>query len=180
MSDFKKLLSEAQLPKRVVEICLRGDLHAELQLLDQELIDFQRTKVGSKRLSGATTERDLSTKIGELQDQMRESSIPFELSAFNGRRWRELKAKHPVNEKPSPMDSVLGADAKGLLNEAVREAIQSPVLDDEDWEALTEKITDGEWQRLCETVYSLNEEGVTVPFSQRASLVMRQQGDASK
>lgn len=179
--DIKKLLAEAKLPRRIVSVCTRGDLTAEAQRIEDQLRETDSApERGSGRLSGPSESVRLASELGRVREQMRESSIEFELTAFPSTRWRALKAEHPVKANGSQADAVVGADTQGLFTAAVRPSIVGPVLDDEDWERLMEALPDGEWQKLIDAVYMLNEEGTQLPFSSRAFGILQAQSDDSE
>jgi hypothetical protein len=177
--DVKKLLAEAQLPKRIVWVCTRGDLTAEAQRLEAQL---QEVEAGSsnRRIVGPNASVEVAHQLADLREQMKAASIEFELTAFSSHLWRAMKADHPVTDKPTQADIVVGADTKSLFNDAVPQAVTAPPLDDDDWKQLVDVLPDGEWQALCNAVYVLNEEGTQLPFSSRAYAVLRAQSDDSE
>lgn len=179
--DVKKLLAEAQLPKRVVLVCTRGDLTAEAQRLDEQLQEAEASAKG--RLVGNPRSLELARELETLREQMRNASIEFELTAFSPIKWRALKAEHPIGKDPSQADVVLGADAKSLFNAAVPLATTSPQLDAHDWNRLIfdehAVLPQGEWNKLVDAVWALNEEGTSLPFSSRAYAILRAQSDDS-
>lgn len=176
--DIKKLLSDAQLPKRAVMVCTRGDLTAEAQRIEEQLVEAETSARG--RLVGNSRAVKLAQSLDALREQMKESSIEFELTGFSATKWRALKAEHPVGREPSQQDVVLGADIASLFNAAIPLSITSPKLDVEDWERLTEILPQGEWNKLVDAVYSLNEEGTSLPFSSRAYAILRAQSAGSE
>lgn len=180
MSNIKDILAEARLPERAVSICLRGDLSAEFQRLEDRLSEANNERLKDKRLAKSTKPVEIAQEMEAVREKMRAATIEFTLRAFASDVWRSMKRKHPLPEKPEAIDRVLGADAKGLLNEAIQKAIVEPELDDEDWDRLRDTIADGEWQKLVDATYVLNEEGTNLPFSQAGSLALRVSGADSK
>lgn len=177
--SLKELLADAKLPRRIVSVCLRGDLTAEVQRIEDELQETQ-TSSAPARLSDGGRDEVLAQQLEDLRTQMLDESIELELEARSALAWRSLKSKHPVGANPSPTDNVLGADSTPFFNEAVRASIISPKVDDEDWEHLTAVLSEGEWSKLVEAVYALNEVPVDIPFSQRAYAILRARSDASE
>lgn len=165
--SFKELLAEAKLPRRIVSICMRGDLTAEVQRLE-DVLESAETTAGPARLSDGSRDEETAQALEALREQMSVESVEFELEAHPALAWRSLKQKWPVTGTPAPIDNVIGADATPFFNEAVRASIISPKVDDDDWEHLTTVLSDGEWSKLVEAVYALNEQPVSIPFSQRA------------
>lgn len=169
---FKELLKTATLPERVVSIVMDRQLVAQFQRLEDELAAAQQKSVGDKRLASEVT--SAAQAIEDLREKMRASTAEFTLRGMSAGKWRELKAKHPADdEDPSNEDRLLGADVKGLFNEAVPASVVSPQIDADDWVKFLDVLTEGEWERLVNAVYALNEEGTGVPFSRSASIALR-------
>lgn len=165
--SFKELLADARLPRRIVSVCMRGDLTAEVQRLEDSLQESQQSS-GPARLSDGGRDEVVAQELEDLRQQMLAESVQIELEALSANAWRALKAKHPLPSNPTPTDSVVGADTTPFFNEAVRVSIVDPKVDADDWEKLTTVLSEGEWSKLVEAVYALNEEPVSVPFSQLA------------
>lgn len=171
--SIDQLLDEAQLPRRAVSVCLRGDLIAEFQRLQDQLDQHNEQKAKDKRLAGSKAGAGIAEKMEKLRDQMRASSIELTVEAFPGTEWRALKGDHPMPDEPSPHDMVVRANAQTLFNDAVPKAIVEPELTDEQWAKLDKKMPDGEFQRLVDAVYDLNESAVVVPKSLSAFTTLR-------
>lgn len=178
--DIDKLLADAQLPKRIVSVCTRGDLTAEAQRLEDQLREADAKPTTGRLVPGKTSQVTLATELDALREQMREASIEFELTAFPTARWRALKSEHPVGDSPSQADAVIGADTTSLFNASVPLSITSPELTDAQWDRLLEVMPTGEWNKLVDAVYALNEEGTQLPFSSRAYAILRAQSDESE
>lgn len=175
--DIKKLLAEAQLPKRIVSVCTRGDLTAAAQRIERQIDAIDAAP--SRRLAGDNGSVTLAQELEAVREQMAETSIEFEMVAFSSARWRELKSEHPIGTNPTQADAVIGADATALFNATVPLSVISPRLDADDWARLLEILPGGEWNKLVDAVYALNEEGTSLPFSSRAFAILRAQSDDS-
>lgn len=176
-ATFKDLLKTATLPERVVSIVMDRQLVAEFQRLEDELASAQEKRARDTRMASEVTAA--ANAIEELREKMRASTVAFTLRGMPGKKWRDLKAKHPLadNEDVSNQDRLLDADSVGLFNEAVPASIVSPQIDADDWEKFLTVLTEGEWDRLVNAVYALNEEGTGVPFSRNASIALRANAD---
>lgn len=164
--SLKDLLKQATLPERIVSIVMDRGLVAEFQALEDDLQRANEAKLSDRRKGGEAAA--ISRKIEDVREKMRASTVTFKLRGMRGSDWRAMKAKHPAKKDGSQVDQILGADTEGLFNEAVRASIVEPEIDDEDWSNLLEVLTDGEWESFTNTVYSMNEEGTVIPFSQAA------------
>jgi hypothetical protein len=190
--DLKTLLKNSTLPERVVSYVTDRQLASTFQRLLDDLEEAGRKRASDKRMSAEV--KRIATEIESVRGQMQESTIEFTLRGMRSADWREIKARHPMSDDPSPLDQYLEADANGLFDQAVRlsmvdetmpagpdwkplEPEYVPVLDDEDWANLTGKCTDGDWERFTDAVFAMNEKGSAVPFSRSASAVLRPTDD---
>jgi hypothetical protein len=57
LKSFKAMMSEARLPERTVDLCLRGDLIAEFQALDAELEQARNAAGDSLAIAALTLNR---------------------------------------------------------------------------------------------------------------------------
>lgn len=174
-ADFKKLLKAATLPERTVSIVMDRALVAEFQRAEDALRNAQEKRVGDARLASEVTKA--AQVIEDLRERMKASTVEFRFRGMSAGKWRALKAEHPVGDEGTREDMVLGADTKALFNAAVPASLVSPSIDADDWAALLDVLTEGEWDRLVGAVYALNEEGTGVPFSQSASIALRKNAD---
>ncbi len=92
MRSFKAMLAEAKLPEATVEICLRGDLAADHEVLVRELKRAEDSGAESLAGSGAG---ELADRIVALEDEMREHTYEFRLRALPRAEWRALCHAHP-------------------------------------------------------------------------------------
>lgn len=171
-SDLKSLLKSASLPERVVAVVLDRQLVTEFQRAEDGLDKAHEDRARNGRLASSSV-KDAAEKVEAIREKMRESTVEFTLRGMRAADWRALKAEHPVGDDPSPEDNLLGADVNALFDAAVRKSIVSPELDDDDWSALVDVLTEGEWDRFTNAVYALNEQGTNIPFSQAASAALR-------
>ena len=174
--SLKTLLKTASLPERGVSIVMNRQLVADFQVAEDRLHEAQQKRNADARL--ASDVKTAAQAVEDLREQMKSSTITFTLRGFRRDEWRALKAKYPMGENPSNSDRLLNADANALFDTAVRASIIAPTdIEDEDWDALIDVLTDGEWQRFVDAVYALNEEGTGVPFSKASYVEARRNAD---
>lgn len=168
--DVAALIHGAKLPERVTPVCLRPDLVAEYEELDGQRVNAEKATADS--LAGNSHVRELADELAALQEQMTDSTVPFKLRALSRNKFRGLAAAHPPRKDED--GKVLDADVVGV-NEAtfpealVRACLVDPVLDDELWEALSDKLTDRQYQALVDVAWGLNRHEVDIPFWHAAS-----------
>lgn len=179
MSDktptVKALLKKATLPERIIPIVMDRALAGEFERLESQLEDAARRRKSDVRV--ASELRDIAKQMNDVREKMRASTIEFQLRGMRGSEWRALKAENPIGDEPTPVDAYMNADMKAVLNEGVRRSIVSPALDEEDWENLLGALTHGEWTKLTDAVYAMNEEETGLPFSRAASMLLQASDD---
>ena len=171
--DHKAVLAGAKPRERSVELCLRGDLMAQLQVLQRRLIKAQAEEqaTGGATLDGGET-HVLAEQIREVQAEMLANSIDVTFRALVPRRkWRALIAEHPPREDDET-DRALGLNQDTFFDAAIRACVVEPDFDDADWDALDEVLSDAEWNTLSNAAWAVNARDVNVPFSQRASRIL--------
>jgi len=180
--DFAALLAGAKLPERTVPICLRGDLVAEHEQLNEHLELLEQKAVDSLAGNGGA---ELAERIEALEAEMRASTYPFRLRALPRREYRAFKAKFPprTNEAGDVVekrDQIVDFDADAGAPTLIRSSIVDPELDDAAWATLEESLTDRQYDDLFTAAWLLNRGDVDVPFSRAASRLNRLTGADSK
>lgn len=176
MTDLSSVLDAARRPERTAEMCLRGDLQAELEELERRLADERRRD--DRSMGELGTEADLTERIDALREQMRASTVTFRLRALPARRtastnadevtWAELVAAHPPRDEPG--DLALGYNADTFFDALVRVSVVDPCPTGEQWDQLLgDGLTSRQFDELAELALTLNRRKVDVPFSSAAS-----------
>ncbi|HEY9414675.1 MAG TPA: hypothetical protein VIQ30_07955 [Pseudonocardia sp.] len=177
MTDFKALLAGAKLPEKTVPICLRGDLTAEFENLDQQLEEALRTPATSLEGDGSAA---IAEQIEALRAEMQAHTYRFRLRAMPHPRWREFCAEHPPrkddDEKIDERDRLLGVNTETFWPALVRRSVVDPELSDTEWATLGEALTDRQFSDLADAAWALNRRDVDVPFSPAASRMTRGSG----
>jgi len=189
--SVKDRLKAAKLPERSLQVCLRGDLQAEFDDLERQLREAREApaatgkRIGSKPEALAIVERQAA-----IREQMADEMLDLLIRALpradyvdeSGEKqdgWVTLVRKNP----PRPGnegDEAMGVNLEGLMEVAVPRCVAEPALDEDDWERLNSVLTSGDWDRVMNTVWSVNRSGVDVPKSRLASLVMAESAADSR
>lgn len=168
--DFAKLLAGAKMPEKTVPVCLRGDLAADFEATDRELVEAQKRPAASLAGSGTGALRD---RLETIQEQMRQHTYVFRLRGMPRHAWRELMAAHPPRKDADGEvlveDRITGADRSTVFEPLVRASIVDPELSDADWAKLLESLTDRQFEDLTTAAWNLNQGSVDIPFSRAAS-----------
>lgn len=175
--DFFALLDDAKLPETTKSVCLRGDLAAEHEQLDAELetlIARPNPKMGD---DGRVA---LRQRLLELEEQMKAATYPVRLRAMPKPKWRKFKAEHPPRTKADGTyeenDAVIGVNTETVWEPLLRACMVDPVLTDEQFDAMQDKLTDRQFQDLSWAAWLLNRGEIDVPFSRAASRMTEPSG----
>lgn len=168
MTDLSALLSSAALPEKTVELCLRGDLVAQVEDLERQ---FRDLKTSSQMMSDAGKKRQLAEQIEALRIDMQQSSAVFRLRGLTRRGWQELLAAHPKRDGED-RDQLLGANADTFWTALVRACIIDPAIDAEQWEQLDAVLSSAQFQDLADAAMAVSRRKVDVPFSFASSATL--------
>jgi hypothetical protein len=166
---FSALLKEGRLPERTVDICLRGDLVAEFEMVDAALTEAMRRPVDSKEGSGTA---ELVQRIEAIQAEMKASTHTFRIRALDRAAFRELQNAHPPREGDGP-DEQVGFDRSTFFTALLIDTTYDPVLTAEEWDELLGKLTERQYGDLTDAAWFSNRDAVSIPFSKAALLARR-------
>lgn len=159
MQDIKALIATAKRPARTVEVCLRGDLVADIETAMRDLAMAQEFK------DEAELDR-LAQLIMALKEEMSDSVIQVRLEAMKRDKWLEMIAMHP-GRTGNEMDEGLGFNPDSMYPDMIRSSWATPELEPADLEALLAELNDGQFSELAEAAFAVNTRGAVVPFGWR-------------
>lgn len=159
----REIIESAKRRESTVRLCLRGDLVAEHEALEADLAQATMG-AGWQSLegSGAT---DLAERIQALQAEMSADTVTFTFRALRRRAWDELLEKHKNAEG--------GLDVAALSIPLIAACVVEPSMSEADVEELFDVVNEGQRDALFGAAFNVNMEATEVPFSERASVVMR-------
>jgi hypothetical protein len=165
----REILNSAKRAEKTVRLCLRGDLVAEFEALEERLADLT---VGVGWGNGDDATAEVAARLTEIRAEMLEDTVTFKFRALpriaprpGEVGWEELNAKHTGE------NGLLNIDA--FLPELVAASLVDPAMTAGELDELYDLINDGQRTALGNAAWSANTEDVAVPFSERASVVMR-------
>jgi hypothetical protein len=173
INDFRALLQQQKAPERVVAICLRADLTAEIEQLEERL-RARRETVVTATLSGDAEAREIANQIRALEEQAKDATVQIRMRALPRKQWADLVAKHP------PVDDSTEFNVKTIFDDAVPACIVEPELDRDTLDQFLDRLTQGQWDQLAGTCFALNAGDGRVPFSGLASLALLNSDETSK
>lgn len=186
--DFKAMAARAKLPERTVPVCLAGDLVAEFEEVDRQLVAAQKRPPTSLAGSGTGA---LVARLEELQAEMEANTYPFRLRALprtvkpgdERPSWRALCDAHPPRQdaegSPDIGDIQSGVNRETFFGPLLRASIIDPVMTDAEFADVVEgdKITDRQYDELVKAAWDLNQGKVDIPFSRAAWQASRTSDD---
>jgi hypothetical protein len=155
------LIASARPQARTVELCLRGDLVADLE-------DTARRLAVAKSRGDNTAQQDLEAEVTRLRATMAESVIVARLEAMPRAVWLSLLAEHPPRDGDA-VDRASGFNTATFYEAVVRGSWSAPDLPPADLDALLAAVNDGQWQELAEAAFTVNTRGAVVPPTWRPS-----------
>jgi hypothetical protein len=175
--DIESIIDEAEPAQTAVTICVKGSLKAEYERLETQFADVGNAVTN---LAGGGPGSEIAARMVELREQMKTYERTFTLRAVIPRRaWRNLQAKRPV--KTPDMD----ADAYGdvyhpWVCSVVAASAVDPAMTPEQVERFADRLSDGDWGKLANAAWKVNDSSSEIPFSVAASVLSRSSGAKSK
>lgn len=157
--NIKDKLKTARRAEKVVAVCLRGDLAAEVEQIRERLSDLPV----NESLAGNPERAELLARLAEVRDEMVESTVDFRLQALTRAGWTALVVAHPPRENVE-RDRRLGINEDAFLAKLIRECLVDPELDTDDWDTLEETLSHSQYSELANAAWELNQQVVSVPF----------------
>jgi hypothetical protein len=166
--DIGALIDGAQLPRRTVDLCLRGDLQEEFEDLERQLQE-ENSRARTSLADGGRA-REIAEAMEALREQMVASTVVFRLQALPRGEFRDLVAQHPPRDG-NKIDHANGYNVDTFEPVMIRTCLLEPELTDEQWDRLVNKaLTTNQWINLAAVAGALNFRRVEIPFSAAASM----------
>lgn len=164
MASVEDLIAAATLREETVPVCVAEHLNAEHEDLTrqlQEMDDWRATKLGDE-----DPRLDLAKRIAAVEEQMTGATHVFRFRALPHKRFKQVLAEHT--------DDAGRRDVDALLPELVVLCCSNPQFDGvHQFDALAEKLTQGQYDRLTGAAWSVNQGAADLPKSVRASELIR-------
>lgn len=165
--DVDALLDAATLPERTVDLCLRGDLHAEYQDVEAQFYAAQMSAEAS--LGGEAPEvTALRDELNAITEKMRAATLTLRFRAVSKERFDLIIVAHPPRDDNKD-DQAAGFDQDGVNEAMIKACCVEPELTAERWEKLRGAITSQQYNELIGAINQLNFAPVDIPFLFAAS-----------
>ena len=163
--DPAAVIAAAKPAERTVEICLRGDLVAEVENLERQMRDHR-----TDRMVGNPQGHKLAQQVERLRADMRASTIVVRLRAMSRRDFQKFVAEHGPRDGNAD-DQATGINTDTYFDDLIKACAVEPDLSADQWDALLDACNTKQWDDLSAAAFQLNTQRVTVPFSAAASLL---------
>lgn len=157
--DIHALIADAKPPARTVELCLRGDLVADLEQATRDLA-LAREHDDADGVATATE------RAAAARRAMAGAVLVVRFEAIPRREWLALLGEHPPRERDAT-DNRVGFNTETLYEAIIRRSWASPELTPADMDALLDAVNDGQFNELADAAFSVNTRGAVVPFGWR-------------
>ena len=179
----KELIKGAQRQQRSTRINLRGDLRAQIEVLEMELED-ERGKESegprsNARLTDVSPTLAIANRIKALEEEMANNWLDLTLEAKSTKEWRAFKAANPPRENVDE-DGIVSMNFDNLTFDFMPKCVVEPELDAEDWEGLFDKVAPADLRELGGMAYALHERVSDIPKSRLASVIRARSADDSE
>lgn len=172
------ILAKARPAERVVRICLRGDLLARRDDLEQQITEAAAAERARVR-EGADPERSLAEAdpLEDLRDELRDVLAEMKAS-YQAFRFRALPRSAWDALRKQFEDAGGKLDTEGLAVPVIADSSVEPRLSREDVAALFEVFNADQRNDLFSAAWDANTGAVDVPFSPASLAGRRRQGDS--
>lgn len=158
--DIEALLAEAELPETSVTLCLKGSLVSRFEALDIQLSHLPATP-GS--LAGNTEAAGIAAQLEQLRAEMAAHERVFLIRAMPALPFAALRAAQP--NKAGKTDEQFADAYHQWVCQVVASSCYDPEMTVEQVDRLCAVLSDGQWRRLSNAAWGINNDNSTIPFS---------------
>lgn len=160
---LNQMLAERKMPERIVKVCLRADVAADIEQREAEIRRLQEEAEGDARLAGDPRLDELGEQIADLEKVAAEYTIEVRVRALKHSKWKQLvNASVKINPETGKEEDT---DLDKLMETAIPLSIVEPEMSQAEMADLLEGLTDGQFGDFYRAVWELNRHGVAVPKS---------------
>lgn len=169
MIDIDEVIAGAKLPERTLPLCLRGDLQAEWEDLQRQLT-VEQANTADESLAGNPKVLELANRMEAIGQEMASCEVVFRFRGLHSKAYSDLLAAHKAPEDKQD-ETVDGLDWQTYPTALIAACAIDPVMSVEKAEALSEAVTNRQWDDLFQTALAVNRSQVSIPFSLSASAI---------
>jgi hypothetical protein len=178
ITTLKDLIKQAHRPEKNVPVCLRGDLRASWEELEQQLAGMHKQPRRHFDDGGHADAAGIIEQMKAIEDEMRDATVSVRLRALERDGYRALVKEHPPRED-EPADGTMGVNSDTFYQPLILKCWVEPAeLDEAGRKELLQLLTQAQYDSLATAAVQVNRGTVDVPFSRAASR-MTQNSDAT-
>ena len=181
MTSAADIKARIRRPEKTVPLCLAGDLQAEFEQLERDLVRA-RDKAPSGTLAGGSGVEvtAIARRIQDLQEEMREHTEIFKFRGLTRRVYSDLvKANPPTPEQLEENPNVdVDWDRFGIA--LIAACCISHEMTAEEVGDLVDELTAAQYGELYTAAQAVNVVGLDIPNSYTASAVLANSRKSSK
>lgn len=149
--DIEEIIAEVTPVERIVPICLRGDLVAEMELLERQLA---QARANDAKVNDVPTAYPIAEEIERVQGLIEAATRIFRFRSIGGEAWEELAGQHP----PSDAQRAEGFDydLATFHPAAIAASCVDPEMDASQAVRLHKVIGSGQWIQLWNACHQAN------------------------
>ena len=163
MTTARDLIESARLREKALSLPLRGDLLADHELADAELERLAKAPTKDEAAILAATDR-----VADLEQQIAESTAVLRFRALPRGGFQTLLAAHPAR---ADRDENWNWDT--FVPALISASLVDPAMTEDEVVEFLDVIAEGQRDEVFDAAYEVNQAGTRVPFSERASAVIR-------
>ena len=157
-SNIDALLAKVKPATAAVRMCLAGDLLAQRDLIQDELLQFDGWE--PEDLSAPDPRTALRSRLKAVEAEMRSNTATFQFRAVGEKAWSDLLAAHPPREDKKEM-----WDPATFPTALIAASAVDPIMTPDEAGRLLEAFNLDQRNTLFGAAYSANIRGVDIPFS---------------
>lgn len=173
MASIEDILAQAQPVTRAVRLCLRGDLIAEREALERELLIARQGDLRENRIPEATA---VAERIAELEAETDAASVEFKIKAVTRTEWVALLKAHPPTDEEREAGNDFG---EGMAAAALAACSVDPEMSLEQAQQLLDTVSTRQFNSLWSAILTANLGDDTLPKSVAATATLHSSGQSS-
>lgn len=167
--DVEEIIAEARRPERRVTVCMRADLNARFDELQEQL---ENTEAGEETLAGERPDggpgrRTIARQIEELREQMQAHSRTFRVRAMPRTEFWDFDRQRRESPRGLPDGYVEALVARCMVN--------PPITEEEQVKRLFDVLGNSQADAIFYKCWEANTASVDVPKSWMASQILGEQ-----
>jgi len=169
--DIEQIIEQARPTERSAPLCLRADLYAEFDELNEQLRAMRENANKDASLADSSDAVRIAQRLDELAAEMQANTQTFVFQALPRTRWVAMIKKH---EQP---DGSL--DMQKFPVALIAACSKTPKVTEEQAGRLLDKIAQGQVDALYLAAWQANTKLVDIPKSLLASEILEQRQSSS-